>query len=114
MFFNIISTKAQLATDSYYQEIKTDILLPEKASKDVIRLFQWHDKIVAVTPNGVYRFSNGKWYGKPCGTGFVTAALDSNGKVWLASINSIQNEEGSEKLTLPSSAKNDTILFIPF
>ncbi len=110
VFFNIISTKAQLAGDSYYQEIKIDILLPEKAGKDVISLFHEHNKIVAVTSNGVYRFSHGKWSGKPCGTGFVIATLDSNGKVWLASVNSIQNEEGSVKFTLPSTAENDTIL----
>ena len=110
VFFNLIRTNAQIETDSCYQEIKTDILLPEKAGKNVIRLFQVHDRIVAVTPNGVYRFGNGKWNGKPCGKGFVTSALDSNGKVWLASGNSIQNEKGSVKLTLPSSAKNDTIL----
>lgn len=102
--------KAQTSQESFLQEIKTDIELSEEAGKNVIRLFQINNNIVAVTPNGVYRFSGGKWNGETCGTEFLTAALDPKENVWLANHNSIQNEDGSVKLTLPSTVKNDTIL----
>ncbi|NQU54754.1 MAG: transcriptional regulator [Bacteroidetes bacterium] len=110
MIFDVANSKISEASEKYFQEIKTDIQLPEEAGKNVISLFQTRNNIVAVTTYGVYRFSNEKWSGKTCGTGFQTATLDSKENVWLVNRNSIQNEEGSVKLTLPSTAKNDTIL----
>lgn len=110
MIFNIVILTKIEATEKYLQEIKTDIKLPEEADKNVINLFYVNSIIVAVTPNGVYRFSDEKWSSKSSGTGFQTSVIDSDDNLWLANQNSIQNENGSIKYSLPSTLKNDTIL----
>jgi hypothetical protein len=94
----------------YLQTIKTDIALPPEAGKNVIKLFSDSQSVIAITPNGVLRYHNGNWSGRPNGSNWQTAALDPQGKVWLASANTIQNEISGEKLILPESAKNDSIL----
>ena len=109
MVCNIISG-AQSVSNSFLQEIKTDILLPENAGKNVIKLFSIQNTQIAVTENGVYKFSNGKWSGKPIGHGFRTAAIDLYGNIWLANDKTIQNETGTTKISIPNSAQNDTIL----
>lgn len=101
---------AQSGSSNYLQEIKTDISLPKEASKNVIKLFKVHNTQVAVSTNGVYKFENEKWNGKPIGSGFITAAIDSKEKIWLANVKTIQNESGTTKLSLPETASHDTIL----
>lgn len=51
--------------NSYLQEIKTDIELPAAASKEVLKLFRIHDSIIVITGNGVFKFKDGKWSGRP-------------------------------------------------
>lgn len=112
VFIIILNVKsyAQTVSNSFLQEIKTDILLPENAGKNVIKLFSVQNTQIAVTENGVYKFSNGKWSGKPIGNEFRTAAIDLYGNIWLASDKTIQNETGTTKISLPNSAKNETII----
>ncbi len=100
----------QIVNEKYYQDIKTEIPLPPEAGKNVIKLFSDSQSVIAITPNGVFRYHNGNWSGRPNGSNWQTAALDPKGKVWLASANTIQNEISGEKLILPESAKNDSIL----
>ena len=93
----------------YLQEIKTEIGLPQQAGKMVLKLFMDQNEVIAVTPNGVYRYLKGKWSGEPFGTGWRTAAMDSKGKIWLAATHSIQIESQSQQFALPDYAVNDTI-----
>lgn len=95
---------------SYFQDIKTDIVLPEQAEKNVIKLFRMPNALVAVTSNGVYRNANGKWTGRIFGSGWRTAALDKKGEIWLASDQAIQKEGATNKINLPDFAQKDTIL----
>ncbi len=94
----------------YYQEIKTDIQLPKQAESNVIRLFRINDNPVAVTSNGVFTFKSKKWSVETFESGWKTAVTDSKGEIWLASVREIQREGFSNKIKLPESAKNDTIL----
>ncbi len=95
---------------SYFQDIKTDIVLPEQAEKNVIKLFRTPNALVAVTSNGVYRNANGKWTGRIFGSGWRTAALDQKGEIWLATAQSIQKESDANTINLPDFAQKDTIL----
>jgi len=99
-----------IASKSYFQEIKTDIQLPDQAEKNVVKLFQVQNNLIAVTSNGVYKNQNGKWSGNTFGSGWRTAALDSKGKIWLASAHDIQKEGAANKIELPDYAQKDTIL----
>ncbi len=110
MAFIISTVKAQVATGDYWQEIKTDIPLPQKAGKNIVCLFQIQGNIVAVTKNGIYRKGKGGWTGEPNGTAWKTACVDENGKVWLANDKFIQNEDNSIKINLPEIARADSIL----
>jgi hypothetical protein len=65
----------------YFQETKTEIRLPEKASSNVIKLFKIHNSVVTVTSNGVYKYTNGRWSGEPFGSHWRSAAMDPNGKI---------------------------------
>ncbi len=108
--FGIIPVNAQKFSGTYLQEIKTAIQIPPEAGKNVINLFSTNQGVIAVTSNGVYRYDNGSWSGRPNGDGWLTSTTDGKGKVWLASANTIQQENSNEKLALPESAKNDTIM----
>jgi hypothetical protein len=101
---------AQVSPNIYLQDIKTEIKLPPEAGKNVIKLFSENQNVIAVTSNGVFRYKNGNWSGQSNNSHWLTAALDKQGKVWLASANTIQQENSKEKFTLPESAKRDTIL----
>lgn len=105
-----IKPQAQSVSNSFLQEIKTEILLPNEAGKNVIKLFLVQGSQIVVTENGVYKFSNGKWSGEAVGSGFRTAAIDLRGKIWLATDKNIQSDDGKTRISLPKSAKNDTIL----
>jgi len=94
---------------TYFQEIKTDIQLPEQAEKNVVKLFSGQNNLISVTSNGVYKNKNGKWTGTPFGTGWRTATSDSKGEIWLASAQTIQKEGGVNKIELPGFAQKDTI-----
>jgi hypothetical protein len=100
----------QTSRGNFLQDWKTEIILPAEAGKNVIKLFSTNQNIIAVTSNGVFRYRNGSWSGKPSSGNWQTATMDKQGKVWLANVYSIQQENLDQKLTLPEPAKNDTIL----
>lgn len=95
---------------TYFQEVKTDIPLPEQAGKNVVKLFSILGVPTAVTANGVFKYRNKKWSGNAFGTNWRTATTDSNGNVWLASARAIQKAGDSKMIELPDQFKNDTIL----
>jgi hypothetical protein len=96
--------------DSYAQDIKTDVLLPAGAEKNVLHLFSSQDAVIAVTPTGVFRYRKGTWTGKKNDSAWLTAALDPGGNLWLASARSIHTEEGHKSIGQPPVSEKDTIL----
>jgi hypothetical protein len=106
----MLKLNGQTGEEKYLQDIKTEITLPPEAGKTVIKLFSANQGVIAVTTDGVFRYRNGQWSGKPNGTDWRTATIDKQGNVWLATTNFIQKENTGEKLTLPESSNNDTIL----
>ena len=118
LFFTFITFSATLhgqaikglPLESYDQEIKTEVKLPAEASQNVIKLFSISEEKVAVTSNGIYNYKNGNWSGNTLGSNWKTAATDCTGKIWLASVKTIQSADGQTLLQLPSWAQNDTIL----
>ena len=106
----MLKLNGQTGEQKYLQDIKTEITLPPEAGKNVIKLFLENQSVIAVTTDGVFRYRNGQWIGNPNGTDWRTATIDKQENVWLATTNFIQKENSGEKLTLPESSKNDTIL----
>ena len=104
-----VSLKAQVS-GSFLQDVKTEIALPSEAGKNVIKLFSANQSVIAVTSNGVFRYKNGIWSGKSNGSNWVSATVDKQEKIWLAAANFIQDESGKQKIALPESVGNDTIL----
>ena len=100
----------QSSEEKYLQDVRTEVTLPSGAGKNVLKLFSTLQSAIAVTSNGVFRYRNGSWTGKPNGGDWQTATIDKQGKVWLADVNSIQQENSAQKLILPEPVKNDTIL----
>jgi hypothetical protein len=94
---------------TYYQDIKTDVSLPADAGKNVRRLLRANNDIIVVTATGVFRFRNNVWTGKGQATAWVTATLDHDGNVWLASVKSVQTEKGKNKIVPPPLGTNDSI-----
>jgi hypothetical protein len=113
-----LSTAAQsikpVTSGKYYQEISTKIALPQSAESIIVKLFKEENKVIAIASNGVFRYENGIWSGKPSGTDWRTAAIDKQGKVWLANQNTIQKEGEDKTLSLPSTASPDTIVSLYF
>jgi hypothetical protein len=106
----IANLEAQVSPNKYLQEIKTEITLPPEAGKNVIRLFSANQSVIAITSNGVFRYRYGNWSGQPGRSTWQTAVLNNQGKVWLASTNTIQQENSGLKYIVPETVKNDTIL----
>lgn len=104
------SLEAKVFTGSFLQDIKTGIVLPPEAEKSVIKLFRVNQNVVVVTSNGVFRYTNGNWCGKPNGTDWRTATVDKEEKIWLAAANFVLDEAGKQKIELPEPVKKDTIL----
>ncbi len=99
-----------IQTSTFFQEIKTNIKLPEQASSNIIRLFNTAKGVIAITSNGIYNFQTKNWSDGSLGSDWLTAATDANGKIWLASARTIQKEGNPQVIELPVDAKNDTIL----
>jgi hypothetical protein len=99
-----------IESNSYFQEIKTDIPLPIEAGTTFVRLVSINSMITAVTSNGVFRFRSGKWEGRATSSDLRTATVDLNGKLWLSSVRSVQKEGSDDRIDLPSDFLNDTIL----
>jgi hypothetical protein len=110
MFLSLYQSFSQSISNNFLQEVKTDILLPKEAGNEVIKLFALQNTKIAITSLGVYKFNNGEWSGEAIGSGFRAAAIDLDGNFWLATVKTIQNEDGLTKISLPKSAQNDTIL----
>jgi len=110
IFSPLVKLNGQTGEQKFLQDIKTEITLPPEAGKNVIKLFSANQSVIAVTTDGVFRYRNGQWSGKPNGTDWRTATIDKQENVWLATTNFIQKENSGEKLTLQESSKNDTIL----
>jgi len=110
IFSPLVKLNGQTGEQKFLQDIKTEITLPPEAGKNVIKLFSANQSVIAVTTDGVFRYRNGQWSGKPNGTDWRTATIDKQENIWLATTNFIQKENSGEKLTLPESSKNDTIL----
>lgn len=102
--------QSQQSKRSFLQTVKTDITLPSNAGQNVIKLFSVGQQVVAVTSRGVFRYQDGNWMGKQNGLDWRNAAVDKQGKVWLSSVDFIQQENTVEKISLPEFFKKDTIL----
>ncbi|MCY1719418.1 hypothetical protein OU798_03645 [Prolixibacteraceae bacterium Z1-6] len=103
------SARAQIETKTYFQEIKSDIELPDESGENVIKLFHIDGEIVVVSSNGIYTKQNKEWQGKTNGKNWRTACMDENNHIWLAAENEIRSDFGT-RIYLPESAKHDTIL----
>ena len=86
----LLTLKGQTDEEKYLQDIKTEITIPREAGKNVINLFLANQSVIAVTTDGVFRYRNGQWSGKPNGTDWRTATIDNQGNVWLATTKFIQ------------------------
>ncbi|HSF56135.1 MAG TPA: hypothetical protein VLA71_20435, partial [Algoriphagus sp.] len=106
----LVWVSGQTGERKYLQDVKTEIALPTEAGNNVIKLFSTLQSVVAVTSNGVFRYRNGSWTGQPGDGNWNTATIDKQGKVWLATVNSIQQENSTQKFILPESTKGDSIL----
>ena len=92
--------QSQQSKRSFLQTVKTDITLPSNAGQNVIKLFSVGQQVVAVTSRGVFRYQDGNWMGKQNGLDWRNAAVDKQGKVWLSSVDFIQQENTVEKRIL--------------
>lgn len=105
-FLNNVSS--QNINNTFQQKIKNTIILPPEADKHIIRLFNSSSGVIAVTGNGVFRYQNGKWYGKPAEHNLVAASFDKQQNLWLVSQHKIQHEKG-KSISLPDAIKKDTL-----
>jgi hypothetical protein len=98
------------STAFHSQDVKTEIVLPAEAGENVLKLFEFRGNVISVTSTGVFRYNKGKWTGGKQRTGWVSAALDTAGNVWLASAQSIHPEKQAKSIRQPPVSEKDTIL----
>jgi hypothetical protein len=91
----------------YQQDIKTDIRLPEGIDSQVLKLFKNQKTIVAVTPNRVLEYAPPQWIERKKGAHWITATVDAQGNLWLASPKHVASEKGKKTiLPLPLLAQD--------
>ncbi|MBX3239041.1 MAG: hypothetical protein KIT80_09690 [Chitinophagaceae bacterium] len=96
------------AGSKFHQSVKTDIILPPAAGKNVIRLFSSSTGPVAVTVNGVFRFQNGKWSGNTGYGRLLLAGADKQNDLWLVSEKQIRSERG-KIIPLPAGLQDSVL-----
>ena len=84
------------AQPHYTQDIKTDIRLPEHVDPNVLKLFYNQKNIVAVTPSRVMQYAHPAWIERTKGENWVTATMDTQGNLWLASAKRVEQEKGKK------------------
>lgn len=84
------------AQSHYTQDIKTDIRLPEHVDPNVLKLFYNQKNIVAVTPSRVMQYAHPAWIERKKGENWVTATMDTQGNLWLASAKRVEQEKGKK------------------
>ncbi|MBX3257083.1 MAG: hypothetical protein KF862_23305 [Chitinophagaceae bacterium] len=99
---------AQTVKNSFYQKVRTNIVLPAGANKNIIRMFHSASGTIIVSANGVFRYKNSEWSGKVTDHHWRLATTDAQNHLWLASQKIIQNEAG-KTIPLPDEALHDTL-----
>lgn len=99
-----------LKIENHFQDIKTEIHLPNDADNNIIKLFKVQNNIKAITSNGVYTFKNKKWNGQTSNTNYQSAVLDNQENLWLLTDKFIQNEDASHKIDLPKEVQFNSVL----
>ena len=114
LFIGVLScsfqSMAQVKDLPYFQEIKTSVSLPSEAGTKILKMFSYTDEKMVVTTSGICKYNKNKWIFKKIVGNWLTAGINPQGNIWLASAHSIQAENSKKNIVLPESAKNDTIL----
>ncbi|WP_149243231.1 transcriptional regulator [Dyadobacter sp. 32] len=95
--------------NTFLQDIKTTVKLPNEAGSTVLRLFLSKGEVLAVTSHGVFRYRDGQWSGRKQGSGLRTAALDGEDNIWLADARSVFAEKQTQSIGQPPVEQTDTI-----
>ncbi len=99
----------QAISETFFQEIKTDIILPDDANKNVLKLFATGSTIKVVTANEIYNYQGGTWEKRLSGAKIQTATIDKSGIVWIATRQGIGNENKTLELSWPEAVRNDSV-----
>ncbi len=96
----------------YRQPVRSDILLPEEAGKDVIRLFMIKGTPVAVTRTGVFRYQDENWGPMLTGKELLGATVDDEESLWLLTGDAIIPAGNGQEIKLPAETGSDSLLCI--
>ncbi|WP_185154594.1 ligand-binding sensor domain-containing protein [Flavilitoribacter nigricans] len=98
---SVAQTPVSTPSDSFLQEVQTEIKLPEAKAAEVLKLFQVGDTILAVSPNAIYRYAAGEWSVQTSDRPSLSAQLDAGGQLWLLTDDALQNEAATVFIKLP-------------
>lgn len=103
------SVSAQNSDSYYYQEIKTDILLPEEAGQRIQSLFKRDNTIFVLTENGLFTQNQDQWSSLLKGSNLRLACMDSQRMIWVLNGAKMVNEK-QHALDIPKEINPDSIL----
>ena len=110
-----VAGSPRIAGETYLQERMVRVKLPLPGPKNIIKLIGVGEAIVAVSPDLLFYFENGKWRTEAVPGTWQTASKDLSGKLWLGGAGKILRLPDQHELRLPAEAEKDTIrtLLIP-
>lgn len=95
------SLLVQAQSHTFLQDVKRTIVLPEGVQGPVVKLLKSGDQVIVITSKAVLRFHADKWKVNKVGQNWINGALAPDGKLWLASRTSVQQENSTSALSLP-------------
>jgi hypothetical protein len=108
----LTSLIVQAQSRTFLQDVKRDIILPEGITSPVVQLLKGNEEVLVITSKEIIRYQKGKAKVNRFEKSWITAALAPDGKLWLASRNSVQQENSSTVLNIPLAVTDSiTCLF---
>ncbi len=99
-----------IQSGNYPQEIKSEVLLPGDKVTNIVKLVRQKDRIVAVTKDQIFTYSEKNWTLKRISGNWQTACVDQKGNLWLGAPGLILNSTIGTKIQLPDFSLSDTVM----
>lgn len=96
--------------ETFLQDVRTDIVLPENGDKQILQLLQVGDDILAISHGSIFKYSKESWSAQVYNKRILQTILDGDDRLWILSEGAIEDENASVSLPLPTGLLGDSIL----
>ena len=111
---SLTGSRAQPSTSvsaaSFLQDIKTEVTLPGQGPANILKLFKAGDRILAISPQHIFQYENGKWSSQAGDQPILSALLDGEEHLWLLTAEALYHAATARSIKLPEPLNGDKVL----